>query len=202
VWRNWQTRTTQNRVPARSVGSTPTTGTIPFVSIASNCSWYMPFSKEELLSFLKKCGIDYTLHEHPAVFTAEEALKVCGHIPGVHCKNLFLKDKAGALWLVTLPDEKRTNLKNLPEKIGSKRLSFGNASLLMDALGVTPGSVTPLALLNDQAARVQLVLDRWMMEEEMINLHPLVNTATITLRTSDLTRFLSALGRKPLLAAL
>jgi Ala-tRNA(Pro) deacylase len=90
----------------------------------------------------------------------------------------------------------------LPEKIGSKRLSFGNAALLMDALGVAPGAVTPLALINDAARRVQLVLDREMMDEELINLHPLVNTATITLQTADLLRFLETLGRKPLLAEL
>jgi Ala-tRNA(Pro) deacylase len=72
----------------------------------------------------------------------------------------------------------------------------------MDALGVTPGSVTPLALINDAARRVQLVLDREMMDEELINLHPLVNTATITLQTADLLRFLETLGRKPLLAEL
>lgn len=162
----------------------------------------MPLGKDELLRFLEELGIDYTLYEHEPVFTAEEALKVCGHIPGVHCKSLFLKDKGDAFWLVTLPDEKRANLKALPEKIGSKRLSFGNAALLMDALGVTPGSVTPLALINDAARRVQLVLDREMMDEELINLHPLVNTATITLQTADLLRFLETLGRKPLLAEL
>src|SRR5947209_6532724 len=162
----------------------------------------MPFGKEELLRFLWQCGIDYALHEHEPVFTAEEALKVCGHIPGVHCKNLFLKDKGDALWLVTLPDEKRADLKSLPEKLGSKRLSFGNAALLMEALGVTPGSVTALALINDKKRRVQLVLDRDMMEQGLINLHPLVNTATITLRTADLLRFVDALGRKPLLVAL
>jgi Ala-tRNA(Pro) deacylase len=162
----------------------------------------MAFGKDELLRFVKELGIDYTLHEHAPVFTAEEALSVVGHIPRVHCKNLFLKDKADALWLVTLPDEKRADLKSLPEKIGSKRLSFGNAALLTEALGVAPGSVTPLALVNDKDKRVQLVLDRWMMEQELINLHPLVNTATITLRTADLLRFLDALGRKPLLAEL
>jgi Ala-tRNA(Pro) deacylase len=129
-------------------------------------------------------------------------LKVCGHIPGVHCKNIFLKDKGGALWLVTLPDEKRADLKALPEKIGSKRLSFGDAALLMQALGVTPGSVTAFAIINDEGQRVQLVLDRDMMEQELINLHPLVNTATITVRTADLLRFVDALGRKPLLAGL
>lgn len=162
----------------------------------------MALGKNELLRFLGEQAIDYALYEHEPVFTAEEALKVCGHVAGVHCKNLFLKDKGDRLWLVTLPDEKRADLKSLPGKIGSKRLSFGNADLLMQALGVTPGSVTPLALVNDKAERVELVLDRAMMEEEMINLHPLVNTATVTLRTADLLRFLNALGRKPLLAEL
>jgi Ala-tRNA(Pro) deacylase len=162
----------------------------------------MPLGKNELLGFLGARGIDYTLHEHEAVLTAQEALRVCGHIPGVHCKNLFLKDKADALWLVTLPDEKRADLKKLPEKVGGKRLSFGNASLLMEALGVTPGSVTPLALVNDEAKRVQPVLDRSMLQQEMINLHPLINTATITLRSADLLRFLDVLGRTPLVAAL
>jgi Ala-tRNA(Pro) deacylase len=156
----------------------------------------MPFGKDELLRFLEGLGIAYTLHEHAPVFTADEALNVIGHVPGVHCKNLFLKDRADALWLVTLPDEKRADLKHLPEKIGSKRLSFGNSALLMDALGVTPGSVTALALINDEARRVQLVLDREMMEQDLINLHPLVNTATITLRTADLLRFLDAIGRQ------
>jgi Ala-tRNA(Pro) deacylase len=162
----------------------------------------MPLGKDEILRFLEELGIDYTLFEHEAVFTAEEALRVCGHVPGVHCKTLFLKDTAGALWLVTLPDEKRADLKSLPEKIGSKRLSFGNAALLMEMLGVTPGSVTPLALINDEAARVQPVVDRGMMEQDLINLHPLVNTATLTLRSADLMRFFSALGRKPLAALL
>src|SRR4051794_29904638 len=124
----------------------------------------MPLGKEELLRFLEKLGVVYTLHEHAPVFTADEALAAVGHIPGVHCKNLFLKDKGGALWLVTLPDEKRADLKSLPDKIGSKRLSFGNADLLMEALGVTPDSVTALALINDEARRVQHVLDREMME--------------------------------------
>ena len=162
----------------------------------------MPLGKEELLRFLQKLGLVYTIHEHAPVFTAEEALVVVGHLPGVHCKNLFLKDKADALWLVTLPDEKRADLKRLPEKIGSKRLTFGNAALLMDALGVAPGSVTALALVNDEARRVQLVLDREMMNAELINLHPMVNTATITLQKADLLRFVEALGRKPLIAEL
>jgi Ala-tRNA(Pro) deacylase len=96
----------------------------------------MLFAPDQLLGFLRQNEIRYTLYEHEAVFTAEQALKICGHIPGVHCKNLFLKDKDGALWLVTLPHEKKADLKALPQRIGSKRLSFGNAALLSEALGL------------------------------------------------------------------
>jgi Ala-tRNA(Pro) deacylase len=162
----------------------------------------MPFTPSQLLDFLQQNGIGYSLYEHEAVFTAEEALKACAHIPGVHCKNLFLKDREDALWLVTLPDEKKADLKALPQRIGSKRLSFGNAALLSEALGVNAGSVTPLALINDLPKRVQPVLDRWMMDQELINVHPLANTATVTLKAMDLTRFMTLLGRKPLVISL
>ena len=162
----------------------------------------MPLTTDQLLDFLRQNGLGYRLYEHEAVFTAEQALKICGHIPGIHCKNLFLKDKDDAMWLVTLPDEKKADLKALPQRIGSKRLSFGNSALLSEALGVNPGSVTPFALINDAAKRVQPVLDRWMMDQELINVHPLANTATITLKTADLVRFMTLLGREPLVISL
>jgi Ala-tRNA(Pro) deacylase len=160
----------------------------------------MPHTPETLFTFLKKIGVEYTLFEHPAVFTVEEAQKHCGHIPGTHCKNLFLKDKKDALWLVTAPDEKAVDLKALPEKTGCKRVSFGNADLLMQHLGVVPGSVTPLSLINDNNRQVQPILDKWMMEQELINVHPLVNTATVTITPSGLMKFMEAMGHKPLVA--
>ena len=158
----------------------------------------MPHSQASILAELDRLTISYKLYEHEAVFTAEEALKVCGHIPGVHCKNLFLKDKKDALYLVTAPDEKRVDLKTLDEKIGSKRLSFGKPDLLMEYLGVLPGSVTPLCLINDVNRKVQPVLDEWMMQQEMINVHPLINTATVTLSPKDLLKFMEVLGYAPL----
>jgi Ala-tRNA(Pro) deacylase len=158
----------------------------------------MPHSQASILAELDRLDISYKLYEHEAVFTAEEALKVCGHIPGVHCKNLFLKDKKDALYLVTAPDEKRVDLKTLDEKIGSKRLSFGKPDLLMEYLGVLPGSVTPLCLINDTSRKVQPVLDEWMMQQELINVHPLINTATVTLAPKDLLKFMDVLGYVPL----
>ena len=151
-----------------------------------------------MLAELDRLEISYKLYEHEAVFTAEEALKVCGHIPGVHCKNLFLKDKKDALFLVTVPDEKRVDLKTLDDKIGSKRLSFGKPELLIEVLGIAPGSVTPLALINDTQKRVQPVLDEWMMRQALINIHPLINTATVTISPQDLLKFMMATGHQPL----
>ncbi|MBI3419826.1 MAG: prolyl-tRNA synthetase associated domain-containing protein [Proteobacteria bacterium] len=158
----------------------------------------MPHTPQSLFEYLKHLGVEYTLYEHPAVFTVEEAREHCGHIPGVHCKNLFLRDKKEAMWLVTAPDERVIDLKALNDKIGAKRLSFGRAERLMKYLGLLPGSVTPLGLINDKTRMVQPVLDAWMMQQEMLNVHPLVNTATITLTPAGLNRFLEAQGYHPI----
>lgn len=158
----------------------------------------MPLTQDQMLAYLKDSGLSYTLHEHPAVFTVDEALQHCAHIPGVHCKNLFLKDKKEKLWLVTVPDERVVDLKALPEKIGAARFSFGKPDLLMEVLGVLPGSVTPLALVNDRQKRVTPVLDAWMLSQPLLNYHPLVNTATVTMTPADLLAFMHGLGYSPL----
>ncbi len=163
------------------------------------------FNKDTLLVHLTALGLPYTLYEHPAVFTVEESQQHCAHIPGVHCKNLFLKDKKDKLWLVTAPDERKIDLKILPEKIGSPenkcaRVSFGNPQLLMEVLGVLPGSVTPLSVINDTALRVTPVLDAWMMRQRSINFHPLINTATVTMQPADLLRFMQHSGHVPIQA--
>lgn len=160
------------------------------------------YVKESLLAFLDAQSIPYTLYNHPSVFTVEESQRHCAHIPGVHCKNLFLKDKKDKLWLVTAPDERLIDLKALPEKIGSARLSFGKPELLMEALGVTPGSVTPLALINDAETIVTPVLDAWMMQQPLVNYHPLLNDATVTMTPQDLLRVMALTGHRPHRAAL
>lgn len=157
----------------------------------------MSHTPQSLYDYLKNIGVAYTLYEHPPVFTVEEAQKHCAHIPGVHCKNLFLKDKKDAMWLVTAPDERVIDLKTLPEKMGSHRLSFGSAERLMKYLGLLPGSVTPLGLINDETRVVQPVLDAWMMRQEILNVHPLTNAATISITPAGLNRFLDAQGYRP-----
>jgi Ala-tRNA(Pro) deacylase len=162
----------------------------------------MPATPEMLLGLLGELGIEATTHCHEPAFTVEQGNAVWGAIPGVHCKNLFLKDGKGKLWLVVAPGELRIDLKALPGKIGSARLSFGSADLLGEVLGIEPGSVTPFALINDQDRRVTPVLDSWMMRQPLVNYHPLRNDMTTTIASADLLRFLRHTGHVPEVVAL
>ncbi len=152
----------------------------------------------ELLRFLADHGVAQVTHEHQAVFRVGEGEDIKAGIAGAHSKNLFLKDAKDQLWLISAADLTVIDLKRLPLVIGSARLSFGNAVLMQEALGVTPGSVTALALVNDAAGRVRFVLDRVMWEAAAVNFHPLVNTATTTLTQADFRKFLAAVGVQPL----
>ncbi|MCF8481546.1 MAG: prolyl-tRNA synthetase associated domain-containing protein [Rhodospirillum sp.] len=158
----------------------------------------MPMAtRADLLSRLEDLGISVVTEEHPPVFTVEEAQAACDHIPGVHCKNLFLKDAKGQLWLVVCPHDRTVEMKSLHKRIGSKRLSFGKSELLEEILGVKPGSVTPFALINDRGQRVKVVLDAWMMDQPVLNYHPLENGATTTISNGDLLRFIEGCGHAP-----
>jgi Ala-tRNA(Pro) deacylase len=119
-------------------------------------------------------------------------------MPGAHTKNLFLKDKKGQLWLISARQDTVIDLKAAPKIIGSDRLSFGNETLMWETLGVRPGSVTALGLINDVDRRVTFVLDRRLWEADIVNFHPLTNTATTALGQTDFRRFLDAIGRKTL----
>lgn len=155
-------------------------------------------SPAELLAHLDRLGIAHETHEHEAVFTVAESAPVKAAIPGAHTKNLFLKDRKGALFLVTAKDDTAIDLKRLHEVVGaSGRLSFGSGGLLVDVLGVAPGSVTPFGAINDVPPRVRVVLDRRLMGFERVNVHPLVNTLTTGLAPDDLVVFLRASGHEP-----
>jgi Ala-tRNA(Pro) deacylase len=123
-------------------------------------------------------------------------------IPGGHTKNLFLKDAKGALFLIIALGSTVVDLKSLPRAIGSARLSFGKPELLMEVLGVSPGSVTAFALINDRAGRVSVIIDRDLMDYEIVNCHPLENTATTSIARDDLLRFIRATGHEPNVARL
>jgi Ala-tRNA(Pro) deacylase len=154
-------------------------------------------TKEELLNILSKIGIEFINHEHPAVFTVEEAALHHEGIEGVHSKNLFLKDKKKKLFLVVTLADKAIKIKEVAKKIGAKSPSFGKPELLMEALGVMPGSVTPFAAVNIKAHEVTVILDEEMMDNELLNFHPLVNTATTTISPIDLVKFLEYCHKEP-----
>lgn len=161
-----------------------------------------PKTRDELMARLAELGFSVTTVDHEAVFTVAESDRLHREIPGGHTKNLFLKDAKDRLWLVVAESHTPVDLKSLPKTIGSARLSFGKAELLMEVLGVTPGSVTAFALINDTRAQVSVVVDRHLLEYERINCHPLVNTATTSIARDDLLAFMRATGHEPQVLAL
>jgi Ala-tRNA(Pro) deacylase len=157
----------------------------------------MHASPEALYRRFDALGIRHTTYHHPAVFTVAESTALRGELPGGHCKSLFLKDRKDGLWLVVLLEHRRLDLKALADHLEAPRFSFGGAPLLYAALGVTPGSVTPFALMNDGEGRVRVVLDAEMLEVDPLNYHPLVNTATTAVSPGDLLKFIAATGHEP-----
>jgi Ala-tRNA(Pro) deacylase len=158
----------------------------------------MPATPDDLFAFLDRLGIAHATVTHPPLFTVEESRALRGMIPGGHSKNLFLRDKKGALFLVSTLEDAAIELKSLHRLLGANgRFSFGSAELLRETLGIEPGAVTPFAALNDTAGRVTVVLDSAMMQHAAINFHPLRNTMTTTIARDDLVRFLAATGHPP-----
>ena len=152
---------------------------------------------QQLFAYLDRLGIGHRTVEHPPVFTVEQAKALRGDLPGHHIKNLFLRNKKEEMFLVVALEDRAIDLKQLGEVLGVGRLSFGSPERLRRYLGVEPGSVTPLALINDQARSVRLVLDRGLLEGGPINAHPLVNTMTTAVASPDLLRFFEATGHEP-----
>jgi Ala-tRNA(Pro) deacylase len=158
----------------------------------------MPASPDDLFAFLDRLGIRHATVRHPPLFTVEQSQFLRGQIAGGHTKNLFLKDKRGALFLVTTLEEAEIELKSLHRRLGaSGRFSFGSAEQMVATLGVEPGSVTPFGALNDTEARVTVVLDAAMMAHQTLNFHPLVNTMTTSISRTGLMKFLRASGHEP-----
>jgi Ala-tRNA(Pro) deacylase len=163
----------------------------------------MPATPDELFAFLNRLGIRHSTVSHAPLFTVEQSQALRGRIPGAHTKNLFLKDKKDALFLVTALEDAAIELKSLHNRIGGKgRFSFGPADLMLETLGVEPGAVTPFGALNDAQGRVTVAFDAALMTFDTINAHPLVNTMTTSLARDDLLRFLRATGHEPLVAAI
>jgi Ala-tRNA(Pro) deacylase len=164
-----------------------------------------PLTPEAFLAWLAAIGIAAETIWHAPVFTVAESKTAAIHerLPGAHVKNLFLKDRDGRFWLATLPEHRHVPIGALARHLGLPRMSFASAEELADCLGVTPGSVTPFALVNDRAGRVGFILDEALATAEgRLTAHPLTNRATTAIAAADFPRFLAATGHVPRVAAL
>lgn len=147
--------------------------------------------------FLNEKDIKYILHEHPAVFTCEEAELVCGDIPGLACKNLFLKNKKGKRYfLVILPADKRADLKKIGMLVEEKGISFANANILLEMLGLEPGGVSPFGLINDAQNAVEVFIDKEVYDAEILSFHPNRNTASLELSGEMFRKYLGVIGNE------
>ncbi|WP_127520668.1 YbaK/EbsC family protein [Mesorhizobium sp. Z1-4] len=157
----------------------------------------MALNRDDLLDYLAGLGIETKTYDHPPLFTVRQSEALRGDIPGGHTKNLFLKDKKGSYFLLTVGEHAEIDLKTVHTKIGaSGRVSFGKAEKLEELLGVVPGAVTIFGLVNDKAGQVKAFLDAGLMEHDVINAHPLTNEATTAIGRDDLVRFIEATGHE------
>lgn len=159
----------------------------------------LPTTPDRLFEILQELDIQYECHHHEAMFTVEQSSALKKDIPGVHCRNLYLRDKKKKNFLVVAANETEVDMKTLQEKLGCGRLSFGSADRLWEFLGIRPGSVCPFTLINDTEHHVQLVLDEQMMKGGIVNYHPLDNTMTIGLTPHDLLKFFKHTGHTPII---
>lgn len=154
----------------------------------------LPTTPDMLFERLQGLDIAYELHHHAPIFTVEEGEPLKKDIPGVHCRNLFLRDKKKKMFLVVAANETEIDLKKLQNLIDCGRLSFGSAERLWENLGIRPGSVCPFCVMNDTKRSVTVILDKTMMKAERVNYHPLDNAMTIGLSPADLVKFIENEG--------
>jgi Ala-tRNA(Pro) deacylase len=152
----------------------------------------------DIFEYLRDRAIPFERCDHVAVFTAAEAEQHVPPLPGAKAKNLFVHDrKSGRCFLLVVPYAKRVDLRALARAVGSSKLAFGSAELLLERLGITPGAVSVLALCNDRSNAVDLIVDASTWAAEALQCHPLVNTATVVIAHEGLERFLAATGHTP-----
>lgn len=154
----------------------------------------MPASPSDLFAFFDQHAIAHKTTAHEALFTVAESRQLKADLPGGHSKNLFMKDKDGTLVLISAWAESILPLNQLHKLLGTRRLSFADADMMFECLGIVPGSVTAFALINDPQHRVRFVVDAALLNFSEVNFHPLENTATTTISRADLRRFAAATG--------
>lgn len=157
----------------------------------------LPINTSFLISILDNLEINYQIFDHEPIFTVAEGEHLKANIPGTHCRNLFVRDKKGRMFLVVVANETAVDLKKLSGLLDCGRLSFGSPERLWQHLGIYPGAVCPFTVINDKDHQVDVILDRFMMDQEIVNYHPLDNAKTISVRPADLLKFLDSTGHKP-----
>jgi len=154
--------------------------------------------RENVLERLKNLNINYKIVEHTPVYTIDEMDELGDIFDGAKiCKNLFVRDQKGKKhFLIVVPEEKRVPLADVSSKIGSTKLSFASEERLMKYLKLTPGAVTPLAVINDENSEVEVILDEELKNEKILGVHPCENTATILLTIQDLEKYINSCNNK------
>ena len=154
-------------------------------------------NKQEVYDFLTSRGIEYEVTEHGAVFNMEEMSHVELLHPEADAKNLFvIDDKKRNYYLITVRGDKRVDLKKFREEHSTRQLSFASENDLMSLLGLIPGAVTPLGILNDSEKKVKLFLDEELLKCGLIGVHPNDNTATVWLKTTELIDIITEHGNE------
>ena len=159
----------------------------------------MPATRQDLFARLDGLSIAHRTTDHAPIFTVEEGRDIKASMPGGHTKNLFLKDKTGRLFLICALGDTQIKINKLHPHLGCKRLSFGKPELLLEHLGVTPGSVTLFSVINDTAGAVTLVIDKALIDHKIVNFHPLLNDATTAISSADMIRFAKDTGHDPVI---
>ena len=147
-------------------------------------------TKTDLFELLSVKNKDFQIHDHDPLFTVEDSENLRGEIKGAHTKNLFLKNKKNNFFLFSCEEFTKINLKTISKSLGLGNVSFAKEEYLLDLLGISPGSVTPFALLNNTENNIDLYLEDKMHESEYINFHPLTNKATVTIKSRDFMEFM------------
>ncbi len=156
----------------------------------------LPTTPDQLIALLDELHLRYEIFHHEPIFTVAEGEHLKKNIPGLHCRNLFLRDKRKKMFLIVAANETAIDLKKLQLMLGCDRLSFGSPERLWQYLGIRPGSVCPFCIINDRAGEVEIYLDKFMMEADLVNYHPLDNAMTIGLTPEDLIKFIEHTGHK------
>lgn len=167
---------------------------------AQNIEQDLPTSPAQLLQRLDEIQIIYKIYEHEPMFTVADGEHIKDSIPGIHCRNLFIRDKKETMFLVVARNETKINMKKLQALLDCGRLSFGSEKRLWQYLGIRPGSVCPFTIMNDKENHVRVILDKSMMDsDELLNYHPLDNAMTIGISPDDLLKFIKECNHEPVI---